>query len=351
MFFVFLAASVTSCTWSTPEKPVKPSDLASATMAIRTGDYAAFSSALGKTEADQKFYSDIYNKLDPEAFLLATGARDRQFDLAAIVRYVSSTGVRLEHLGFTEQALRTDILNATTSTYTMRAGGKKYYRKLKAPYHQIPERWPSLPQSMLARRVKFSVVNGPRIVTVCFTQSSRGLESLQAYMNLGTNKPKKIGPDVGLAELIEQAGLLPVGVFQRAPLELEIAALSKQGDITMGKFIRGKNGWKQLISEQTTLAQRLDKIRDERLKLMARRAKQFEKTHGQPKRLDDFQNYSREVIDPTSKAGERNWASWMPVKAPQFRLSSDESLLIESLSRASDGRIRAVNNDGQLIWK
>ncbi|MCF6228121.1 MAG: hypothetical protein L3J82_05565 [Planctomycetes bacterium] len=351
MFFVFLAAGVTSCTWSSPEEPPNPSDLARATLAIRTGDYSAFLAAANKTKADQKFYTDIYSTLDPEAFLLTTGARDRQFDLAAIVRDISSTGVRLENLGFTEQALRTDILNATNSTYTMRAGGKKYYRKLKAPYHQVPERWPSLPESMLARRVKFSVANGPRIVTVCFTQSSRGLESLQAYVNLGTNKPKEIGPDVGLAKLIEQSGLQPTGEFQNAPFELEITTLSKQGTIVEAVFKRSTDGWLLANNEQRTLVQRLGKIRDERLKLMGRRAKQFEKTHGQPKRLEDFQNYSREVIDPTAPAGKRNWASWAPVKAAQFKLSSDDGLLIESLSKALDGKIRAVNKDGQLVWK
>ncbi|MHC4839513.1 MAG: hypothetical protein ACYTDT_00945 [Planctomycetota bacterium] len=356
MLFVFLTIGLSACTWSSREKPEPDSVLLRAKQALKTGSFAELAASTNKTASTHRFYSDLFTKLDPEAFLLSTGARDRQFDLNTVTSQLGGPAPDSESLndslGYTDQALRSDILNALRSSYALRAGGKRYFRKIDPPVDVIPDDWPELPASLLARRISFSVAGKPRIITVTFTQSQRGLESVQASIDLAKNEPEDIGEDSDLAAVVAKAGLAEIGEFPASPYRIEVATVDADGTIRRAEFVRDPRGWAASTIETTTLTQRLGGIRDERLKLMARRAQQFEKNQNRkPKRLEDFQNLTRDVVDPVSEAGSRDWASWMPVKSAHFRLSDDESLVVECIATDSAGRVRAVTKDGQLVWK
>lgn len=352
VLFICLAA----CTWTDSDTPnTSHSSLRSSQQAMRVGDYNALRVATNKVSADNNFYADLHGRYDPEAFVLAAAVGSRQFDLLKITASLGESdriSPKFSYLGFTEQALRTDILNATKTSYTLRTGGKKYYREMAAPIKQVPTGWPDLPEGVVARQVSFSNLAGPRVVTVTFTQSTRGVESLQAHLDLSKQAPVTLGGDEGLAESIQLVGLNPIGEFVSMPFLLKITELRVDGKIISGEFERGDNSWLIVNSSARTMLQRLETIRDRRLKFLAQQACQFEKVSGRKaSKLVDFQKISRDVIDPVSGPGQRNWASWMPLKAYHFRISSDCGYLVECISPARDGKIRAITPEGKLVWK
>ncbi|MCB9935636.1 MAG: hypothetical protein H6840_08070 [Planctomycetes bacterium] len=346
------------CCAPAPDAPdPSPRSFAAAELALRRGDLAGLRDALGKGPGLSGHARELAGRLDPEAWLIAIGASSREHDLPAAVRAMQADDdhALADALGFSDQQLRATILGGGASVFSRRSDGRNYFESGPQPINLARGvKLPVLPPGGLALSVTLWGNQGERRYRLQYTEQQRGLVDLQAALELGRESIECTAP-----RHAEAATALPAGRLRA----LELAALGEKrwygaelrllltdGTIERALLGRDERGWALADAGATTQGQRLENLRDERLKYMGRRAGDFERNSGRwPRGFHELSGKPRELVDPAAPEGRSGWADFDDRPAAGFELGDGDSYAVAALWAGPQGR-RAVARDGTLSW-
>jgi hypothetical protein len=355
---LFLAA----CTTATPEPPPEPRSLISAVEAMRTGDLARMRADQGKGAGLTAHGSALALHLDPEAWLVAMGASDREHDLAAAAKAMGegSDSALADALGFSEQQLTADILGGGGSVYSRRSDGRNFYETGPQPVDLLggfsP---PGLPGGCLAFEATLRGALNERRFKVSLGMDAGGVTNLQAGLDQAADPaalparaarytdPKLSLPSTGLLRHLDVSSLADARW-----LGAELTLLREDATIERVQLARDDAGWALVETSVETRDERLGKLRDERLDHLRLLAMAYERTSGRwPRGLHEISFKPWQVVDPVSPSGRLGWADHD--KKPQAGLQLSESIdaaYAAIATHASDNGRRAVTLDGGYVW-
>ena len=327
-------------------------------LALRTGDVAALREHLGKGPGLAARARELATKLDTEAWLVAMGAVEREYDLPhAVAAMQADNDTELaDALGFGQQALQQDVLNGGGSVYIRRANARKYYQSGAQPIALLDDvEFPLLPAGCMAMHVTlWGRLNG-RELRVRYGLGVSGATNLEADAELGRTE---ISPPSGAQRYQDAADALPrvgpAATFNVAGLANErwygaqFILLAPDGTIQNVLMGRDDGGWGIVEQKLTARQTRLGELRDQRMNVIRRRAADMLRSAGLwPRKLDDVNLQARELCDPTVDP----WAEFAIDPIPGFEVAADPNGIWQVAATAitPKGR-RAITPTGAFIW-
>ncbi|MCC7510051.1 MAG: hypothetical protein IT464_11880 [Planctomycetes bacterium] len=355
-----LVLCICACTPAPPAKPPTPRSPEAALDALRTGNLDAIREHLGKGDGFATRAIELQGSLDPAAWLIAMGAHGRQHDLAAAAAVMAA---RDEHavrdaIGFSDQALRQDLLNGNHSVATVRAFERNYYR-WAAPAADAFDGWhvPSLPKGALAYHVTAQVRVGERDVRIWFGRDQQGMTEMRAEVDLtgGPGQPpRNARRATDPAQLVEPAIALSLDWLKSQSLhEAHLRVLQPDGTLSSARLVRDNDTWALLEARSQTMPERLAELRDSRLQRIQRSASDHALRHAAwPTSRDMLLLRPADWVDPTTETARRGWADFdasPPVGLELRNATEPGDIAVIALHAGPEGR-RAITRKGELTW-
>lgn len=330
---------------------------------MASGDLERFRADLGKGEGFAARAADLARDLDPEGWLVAVGAIDREHNLvdaAAAMRPGDDSALR-EALGFGDQALRRDILLGGHSIEQKHANGQMYFEKRAQAIDLMDgAALPDLPAGALALHATlFGRISG-REYRLTYGHNRHGVTDLQAVRELGfTRPPRPEGAaaftDPGLARprTAEWNGLDLSALRDNRWYAARLKLLLDNGTLLSCELGR-EDAWFLTGSARTTMAERLGDERDARLMRLHGNVKMMARSLGRhPRGPHELSLQAWEYTDPAAPGARKGWARYDADPPRHLRIAEDpdaEGVTCYSSHRTEQGR-RAVTRDGTLTWK
>lgn len=357
---VLLILGACSPTESYPPPP--PRTLASAERALRIGDINRLRSDLGKDAGLATRAADLAARFDPQAWLVATGTATREHDLERIYKSMQA-GNDAElavMMGFGHQALTADILDGGSSIYARRASGRNYFSSGPQPLDLMNgASLPMLPDDCFAMHATLWGRLEGRSYRLKYALDVNGVTSLQAAHELA-HEDFEIGPEI--VRHVDAAATLTAalanwkldlsGLRDERWYGAEFSLLRPSGELLLLKLASDDRGWALLESSTSTQSQRLNAKRDERLRVIQRRAIDFERARGHwPQEFGDLSWELLNVKDPTAEEGLFGWIDYAGSPAIMLELApeANSGYAVRSTTVTSKGQ-RAITRGGEFIW-
>ncbi|MCC6466204.1 MAG: hypothetical protein IT463_12765 [Planctomycetes bacterium] len=341
---------MTACT-PAPSQAPKAGSAQAALGALRTADVAAFREALGLNAGHAGFARQLATRLDPETWRIALGVEGREHDLAAVLRCLRSgddAGLQAA-MGYGEQALTADVLEAGRTVYRRRSGLRDYFEKGAAPLGLLPADAHACPPGVLAYQLELWGNLEGRACKARLARNTRGLCTLVATADIappatpaGEAERFALPPADGLIDL----PLLPAADWRA----LRLKVVREDGSLSVRHFGHDERGWFVASREDSTRRARLCEARDRRLlDLRAAALRREVDGPGWPKALADLGLKAHELADPAAPADFPGWAAHEAAPQTGFELVPGRDA-IAALAPETDGRRRAVTREGALVW-
>lgn len=352
-----LVLCICACTPPEPPPPPGPGTLDAAVLAMRTGNGTALREHIGKGAGLAAHANELAKSLDTEAWLVALGAVEREYDLrraVAAMRADDDEGLA-DALGFDPQALSRDILRGGGSIYVKRADARNFYESGPQAIALLDDlQAPGLPSGCRAMHVTLYGRLESRELRVRYGLSNRGVTNLEAAPELGRTEiavpaNARRYPDAvdALASVRGAAGLDVTSLSAERWYGAQFILLSESGDIL--RVLMGREGeWAVAELSLTTLSERLESLRDSRLNVIRRKAGDMLRLGGRwPRGLNDTNLQAQELTDPVRDP----WAEFSANPEPGFELATgpDGQWCAASLHTTPNGR-RAIAADGSFLW-
>ena len=355
-----LVLCICACTPAPPEKPPAFRSPEAALSALRTGNLAAIRENLGKGEGFSARAIELQQSLDPAAWLVAIGAHGRQHDLAAAVATMAARdepAIR-DAIGFSDRALRQELLSGNHSVAAVRAFERNYYR-WAAPAADAFDGWqvPPLPDAALAYHVIAQVRVGERDIRVWFGRDRLGMTEMRAEVDLtgGAGKaPRNARRASDPAELVGPSITLSLAWLQTNALrEAYIRQLTPDGTLSTARLVREAEEWTLMESRSQTMPARLAELRDARLQRIQRAASDHALRHAAwPTSPDTLMLRRADWVDPTTDIARRGWADYDASPPTGFDLRDAPEpgdIAAIAIHPEAAGR-RAITRKGELTW-
>lgn len=355
-----LVLCICACTPAPPAKPPAARSPEAALSALRTGNLDAMREHLGKGDGFVTRAIELQGRLDTAAWLVAMGAHGRQHDLAAAAATMAThdePAVR-DAIGFSDQALRQDLLGGNHSVAAVRAFERNYYR-WAAPAADAFDGWkiPPLPKGALAYHVTAQVRVGERDVRVWFGRDQQGMTEMRAEVDLtgGPGKPPRTARRASNpADLVKPSITLSMDWLKSESMhEAHLRVLMPDGALSSARMVRDGEGWALLESRSQTMPERLAELRDSRLQRIQRSASDHALRHAAwPASPDALLLRPADWVDPTTEPARRGWADYDPSPPVGLELrpaTEPGDIAVISLHSGPNGR-RAITRKGELTW-
>lgn len=358
LVFAALVPLLFACCTPAPDyPPPEPRTLAAAERALRRGDLPILRRELGKDRGLCDHARALADTLDPDAWLIALGAVNREHDLPAAARAMQAgdDDALADALGFSEQQLRADILGGGASVFARRADGRNYYETGAQPIALLEDvQLPGLPPGALALSVTLWGIRQERRYRLSYTLNRAGVAELQAVHELGRDAIDAGGPrHAGIASALPPGALRALELADLAEPRwygAEFRLLLQDGTLEHALLGRNDQGWAAAQAGAGSLPQRLAERRDERLKFLARRVSDFERTMGRrPRGFHEISHKPAQLVDPAAPAGRRGWADYDARPLPGFELGDGAEFSLAATHADAEGR-RVIAGDGTLGW-
>jgi hypothetical protein len=264
----------------------------------------------------------------------------------------------LNALGFDEQQLRADVLDAGRTVYSRRAGSLEYFETGEAPLAALTdELLPAVPASLKAYEFTFWGSRKGRTVRLRMGRNVRGLSNLQAAQGLAVtafNAPEGARHSQSAPGALQDLAGMPVPVLGDDWWGMECRVVTFDGTLARAKVGRDALGWFVVEAATSTLEERLEAERDRRLELLRRMAADLLRSAGRwPRYMTDLTVRQRDLVDPAVPAGRRGWAELAKKPKATIRLlqpKSDDDVAVECVHAGPRGR-RVITRGGTLGWR
>jgi hypothetical protein len=356
-----LVFCICACAPAPGEPAPQPGTPEAALHALCTGDQEQLRAGLGKFDGLLSRARELQQCLDPEAWRVALGAVTRQTDMpnaAAALREGDESGLRAA-LGFSDQALATDILNATNSVAQKRAGDRYYYSTTE-PATAAFEEWalPKVPAHVAAYHVTALATRGERRVRIHFGRDGRGLTDLRAAVDIaGAARVAPVDHRASTA-----ADLMPMATYgldcawldDPCFTEASVYVLDDGGTLCHVRLVRVDDEWGRVEATSRTLSQRLAEMRDARLIRIRHTASEYAMRNARwPGQAALVTLRPADWVDPTDEHARFGWAEFDAHPPRGFELlqaRAPDDVAVIALRRETAGR-RAINRKGELLWQ
>jgi len=339
-----------------PAEPAQavPGSLESALEATRRGELEALRRDLGKETGLCTRARAELSRLDPEAWLVAQGARWREHDLDAAWRARTDEAMRLA-LGFTDDALVSTLLRAPSRVSERYSEGRRYFRTVDPPLDLIRDLAPkACPAGLSACLYRYKAELSERVCVARVCYAGNALTELYAGEDIGqseelvSGKPVFASPAAALGG--EFAPLLPALPSALPPTarSLELVALDNEGTL-FWVLLASKDGrWQARFSIRTSQAQRLQSAQEAALAAIRQAALENYKKRARWPTAQDLGLRAGDWVDWAAPNGERGWQTHAPNPSAGFRLSTQapdhaKARVAESL----DGQVW-ITQDGTI---
>jgi hypothetical protein len=339
--------------------PPESRTLAAAVKALRAGDIDELRNQQGKGVGLAAHAAMLADRFDPEAWVIALGASEREHDLAKAATAVAARddSALAEALGFGDQPLLADVLGGGGSIYSRRAGGRGFFETGPQPVDVLNGfSAPGLPSGCAAVELSLWGIENQRRFRVNIGLDTAGVTNLQASPELAR---ESIDPPAGAKRHADPQQSL-TGRMRELPLQslvdprwygANVTLLHNDGTIERAELGRDDAGWAVIDSSVETQEQRLGRIRDERLDFLRRRANEYERTSGRwPRGLREISFKPWQLVDPTAPEGRNGWADHDKKPKPGIELAAQpDQYAAISTHQTQKGR-RAITKEGELFW-
>ncbi len=349
-----VALFMAACSPPGEPAPVTPGSLDSALLATRRGDLDALRRDLGKEAGLRARARAEMARLDPEAWLVAQGARWREHDLDAAYRARDDAAMRVA-LGFTDDALVSTLLSAPSRVSERYSDGRRYFRSVDPTLNLIRDLAPQACPAGLAAclyRYKSELSERECVARVGFAGSA--LTELYAGEDIGqpealdSSKPVFASPAAALgAEFAPIAPAMP-GPLPASARSLELVALDGEGTIYWVLLATKDSRWQARFAVRTTQAQRLQRAQEAVLKAIWQAALNSQKKLGRWPAAHELELRASDWVDSAAPNSERGWQTHAPNPAAGFRLAAQAPENAKArVAESHDGMVWIVQ-DGQI---
>ncbi|MCC6572477.1 MAG: hypothetical protein IT462_01685 [Planctomycetes bacterium] len=366
--FLLLALALAACSPPAPPDGPAPGSIADVALKIRTGDMDAYRNAIQKERGLAARGRRLAATLDADAWLVAMGARWREYDLVAASKAMlaDDDGALAAALGFGPQAMRTDMVDSASSLYYERSLEQRWVRTTKTPLDWLDELRPMPCRSpLLAYQLSMVGSRDGTVQRVRVGYDLGGLTELCGAEELAPpSLPESPGGNVAgspaqaldfLAQAKSEFSALRHGLrLTDEPLYkatvLDLHAVRGDGALFEVRFIY-RGGWYTLTSLLSSQDERLTAARDVSMRRILDAARKISNSRGRwPQNLSDLTLPQRHLVDAT--AGDLGWARYDLDAPAGFSLGApgESEIAVTALKPASDGRRRALTHKGELIW-
>jgi hypothetical protein len=352
--FCAVALFLGACAPPADPAPVAPGSLDSALAATRRGDLAALRRDLGKEAGLGARARASMARLDPEAWLVAQGARWREHDLDAAWRARDDAAMRVA-LGFTDDALVSTLLRAPSRVSERYSDGRRYFRTVDPPLELIQDLAPKgCPAGLSACLFRYKAELSERVCVARVGFADGALTELYAGEDIGqseeldASRPSFASPAATLNS--EFSSLLPAlpGPLPSSARSLELVALDGAATLYW-VLLDAKDGrWQARFAIRTTQQQRLQRAQEAALQAISQAALDSFKKHGRWPTVQELGLRASDWVDWAAPSGERGWQAHAPNATAGFKLAAQapqdaKSRVAESL----DGLVW-ITQDGQI---
>lgn len=353
---VFAASALLfSACWQAPPTPPRPRSVASAELALRTGNLDALLQAFNACDGFAARGAELAGRFDPAAWQIAVGAHGREVNLpaAAAAMAARDDAAFRNAIGMREQALRADSLQGGLSVSAKRANARNYYQKGHAPLDLLTGCvYPDTAGSAQALHLRLHGVMQDKRFVARIGLDAGGVNALSATTDLAWLAPKfNEGAPRGL-HASELAGLPLDFLSDRRWERAEIWVLERDGALRQLLLLRDGAEWTLAEDTRSTLEQRLSDERDRRLSYIHRRAAEFKRNTGRaPRGENELSVQNAEYVDPVARSGRLGWADFDPTPPKGLALAGPDQTAAVALEPDRDGRIRVVDDAGLAGWR
>lgn len=337
---------------------------------MRTGNLAAYRVGIRKGAGLARRACDLMQALDAEAWLVALGAKRREYDLVAC-RAAALEGddeALAEALGFGDQALRANVIDAPSTIYYQRAQDQRWVRTTEAPLKWLDELQPAPCASPLLAYMQVLVAKRDATTQrLCVGHDGIGVTELSGGEELAPPQtPSTLaGPvaqspaeameylaesDTRFLELRRGAGLTSLRLFNG--LALDLLAVKADGTLFEVRLVY-RGGWYMQSATYSGRDERLAAARDDSMKRILAAAQQWAKHRGRwPAAVNDLPLPMRDLVDATAGTSRLGWERYNPHATPGYTIHppADGEIALRAVELGRDGRRRALTHKNELIW-
>ncbi len=288
----------------------------------------------------------LLERLDPEAFAIASGCEGREYDLFALVEALEARDDDATRgaMGFGTQAIASDILESGRTVVSKRSNSQKYYQRQSPPVSLARDgNLPLASSSVLAYRAR--VFSDQQFVV--FGHDGLSVTCLNAGRNLAWKKPKAKDGATYFATLAEAVRDTPFATLDAGTWDsVELQWVTHEGDITKLVTTRDDEGWFVVSRVTETLPQRLERVRDQRLRAIFARLQSV--PHAES--LGALRIGSPRICDPTDPRSNLGWEGFQSNAREGFMISKRDGIAVECVYMLPTGKRRAITDAGELTW-
>ncbi len=351
-----LVLCICACTPPPQTQPPADDSAEAALDALRTGDYERLQARLGKGDGLLQRALELQKTLDPEAWRVALGVPTRQHDMLAAARALSAgdEAALREALGCGEQALRADILNATHSIATVRAGNRNFYRDTDPPVQAFEGlAMPALPDGAIAWHVTALATLGEKRVQLNVGRGRQGMLDLRAAFDLAGVKARTLPERAdALADLLPSTlqSLDPAWADDPRFIDITLRLLLQDGTLCTARCARVDGRWAPVESSTNTIAERLLARADGRLKRILAAANDYARQRAKwPPNASLLTLGASDWANPQTALGWVEFDADPPRGFELLQAPNPTDTAVIALQPTPQGR-RAINRVGNLLW-
>ena len=349
-----VALFLVACSPPAEQAPAAPGSLDSALAATRRGDLAALRGELGKEAGLCARAKADMASLDPDAWLVAQGARWREHDLDAAWRARDDAAMR-QAQGFSDDALVSTLLRAPSRVSERYSDGRRYFRTVDPPLDLIRELEPKgCPPGLAACLCRYKAELSERVCVARVGFAGSALTELYAGEDIGqseeldASRPSFASPAATLGS--EFAPLLPAlpGSLPASARSLELVALDGAATLYW-VLLDAKDGrWQARFAIRTTQQQRLQRAQEAALLAIRQAALDSHKKHGRWPTEQELQLRTSDWVDWAGPNGERGWQAHALNPAQGLRLAAQAPQNAQArVAERLDGRV-GITQDGTI---
>ncbi|RIK62332.1 MAG: hypothetical protein DCC64_10420 [Planctomycetota bacterium] len=352
LVFVLLAA----CSPPSQPPPPPPGSLEFAQAALLQGDLGRYRASLGKSSGLAPRAQLAMSELDPAAWLVAMGARWREYDLAACRMALArhDEAALAAALGFSDDALMAALLDAPSRLSESFAGGRRYFREVDPPLNLLdalelkggrawPRAWLVRYHAEISRRpcvLRCGMFEGAASELFADEKFPPAAEVE------GTDLTLLRGQCRGPAKEALEAAPWPATASEGALLEF--AALFDDGSLVDLKAIRRGGRWRVAEPAVSSRSERLAAAREEALRRVVKAALEFEARQGRWPAPQDLNLRPGDWVDPAAASAALGWAAHDERPLPTLALAADRPGPGEPAVYAVEGKA-AMDRGGRMI--
>jgi len=351
---------VASCAPVSPPPP-GPETLPGLEASLRRGDISALRRGLGHGPGYARQAGQLANTLDPRAWLVAMGATGREHDLSGCVKAMAANddAALASALGFGDQALQADVLQAGRTVFSRRSGGLDYFESGKAPLDLFdPAIVPAHDDSLLAAEFTYWGDADGRTTRLRVGRRGGAFTNLQATADAALDAPPRArdarrDPTASAAGGAQLRGFNLPELKESHWLGLEARGVTPQGDILLARLGRDAEGWYLVEFTRSTMTQRLEAERDKRLEHVRRLATDLQRAAGRWPGAESYLTLRpTDLCDPSAPDARRGWADHdarPPVGIALLQPAGAKDPAVACKHATAQGA-RAITREGNLIW-